>query len=188
MDRDLLRSVNDGPRQPMVLVPRVPATTDTAEIPAYHEKKTSNFTEEETKMMENDSKVVRLLIMAIPNDIFQELDSCVTAKKIWDQKFGVTRTKEENNVLFLKSLNEEWSQLSMSIQGNQNLESWSLTDIYGTLVAQEKEVDLDSDDDINAFAKSLALITHQFNKKFGKKVFEGRSDDKERRGNPEKRF
>ncbi|KAI3667193.1 hypothetical protein L6452_42242 [Arctium lappa] len=189
MDRDLLRSVNDGPHQPMVLVPRVPATTDTAEIPAYYENKTSNFTEEETNMMENDSKAVRLLIMAIPNDIFQELDSCVTAKEIWDQllnqlegglqtqknrrnlfineyhdfhaspeetlhqtysrfnilinkcrKFRVMRTKEGNNVLFLKSLNEEWLQLSMSIQANQNLESWSLTDIYGTLVAQEKEV------------------------------------------------
>ncbi|KAI3770591.1 hypothetical protein L6452_01730 [Arctium lappa] len=85
MDRDLLRSVNDGPHQPMVLVPRVPATADTAEIPAYYEKKTSNFTDEETNMMDNDSKVVRLLIMTIPNDIFQELDSCVTAKEIWDQ-------------------------------------------------------------------------------------------------------
>ncbi|KAI3667434.1 hypothetical protein L6452_42491 [Arctium lappa] len=221
----------------MVLVPRVPATADTDEIPAYYEKKTTNFTDEETNMMDNDSKAVRLLIMAIPNDIFQELDSCKTAKEIWDQKFGVIRTKEENKVLFLKSLNEEWSQLSMSIQANQNLESWSLTDIYGTLVAHEKEVmkqksklslggplalvskqiskennceesqkcletkrrskkvlmaeenhsDSDSEDDINAFAKSLALITHQFNKKFGKKIFEGKRENEERR-NPERRF
>ncbi|KAI3735828.1 hypothetical protein L6452_15348 [Arctium lappa] len=224
MDRDLFRFVNVGPHIPMVLVPRVPATTDTAEIPAYYEKKTTNFTDEENNMMDNDSKAVRLLIMAIPNDIFQELDSCKTAKEIWDQllnqlegglqtqknrrnlcineyhdfhalpeeklhqtysrfnilinkcrKFGVIRTKEENNVLFFKSLNEEWSQLSMSIQANQDLESWSLTDIY------------DSDEDINAFAKSLALITHQFNKKFGKKVFEGRRENEERR-NPERRF
>ncbi|KAI3693028.1 hypothetical protein L6452_32856 [Arctium lappa] len=63
MDRDLLRLVNDGPHQPMVLVPRVPAIADTAEIPAYYEKKTSNVTEEETGMMENDSKAVRLLII-----------------------------------------------------------------------------------------------------------------------------
>ncbi|KAI3729600.1 hypothetical protein L6452_18261 [Arctium lappa] len=105
----------------MVLVPRVLATADTSEILAYYEKKTTNFTDEETNMMDYDSKAVRLLIMAIPNDIFQELDSCKTAKKIWDQKLGVIRTKEENNVLFLKSLNEEWSQLSMSIQANQDL-------------------------------------------------------------------
>ncbi|KAI3681673.1 hypothetical protein L6452_36476 [Arctium lappa] len=270
MDRDLFRSVNVGPHIPMVLVPRVPATADTAEIPAYYEKKTTNFTDEETNMMDNDSKAIRLLIMVIPNDIFQELDSCKTAKEMWDQllnqleggiqtqknrrnlcineyhdfhalpeeilhqtysrfnilinkcrKFGVIRTKEENNVLFLKSLNEEWSQLSMSIQTNQDLELWSLTDIYGTLVAHEKEVmkqksktslggplalvskqiskennceesqkgletkrrskkvlmaeenhtDSDSEDDINAFTKSLALITHQFNKKFGEKRY-----------------
>ncbi|KAI3771211.1 hypothetical protein L6452_02370 [Arctium lappa] len=214
MDKDLFRSVNVGPHIPMVLVPRVPATADTAEIPTYYEKKTTNFTDEETNMMDNDSKAVRLLIMAIPNDIFQELDSCKTAKEIWDQ-----------------------SQLSMSIQANQDLESWSLTDIYGTLVAHEKEVmkqksktslggplalvskqiskennyeesqkgletkrrskkvlmaeenhsDSDSEDDINAFAKSLALITHKFNKKFGKKVFEGRRENEERR-NPERRF
>ncbi|KAI3758299.1 hypothetical protein L6452_05858 [Arctium lappa] len=122
-----------------------------------------------------------------------------------------------------------------AIQANQNLESWSLADIYGTLVAQEKEVvkqktktslrgplalmskekgvskeyheeeskrkskkamiaeddkllDSDSDEDINTFAKSLALITHQFNKKVGNKVFEGRRDDEERRGNQERRF
>ncbi|KAI3702156.1 hypothetical protein L6452_27882 [Arctium lappa] len=85
MDKDLFRSVNVGTHVPMVLVPRVPATADTAEIPAYYEKKTTNFTDEETNMMDNDSKIVRLLIMAIPNDIFQELDSCKTAKEIWDQ-------------------------------------------------------------------------------------------------------
>ncbi|KAI3746508.1 hypothetical protein L6452_08942 [Arctium lappa] len=217
-----LESVNVGPHIPMVLVPRVPATTDFAEIPAYYKKKTTNFTDEENNMMDNDSKAVRLLIMAIPNYIFQELDSCKTAKEIWDQ--------------LLNQL-EEWSQLSMSIQANQDLESWSLTDIYGTLVAHEKEVmkqksktslggplalvskqtskennceesqkcletkrrskkvliaeethtDSDSDEDISAFAKSLALITHQFNKKFGKKVFEGRRENEERR-NLERRF
>ncbi|KAI3758298.1 hypothetical protein L6452_05857 [Arctium lappa] len=47
MDRDLMRSVNEGPHQPMVLVPRVPATATTADIFVFYEKKTSNFTEEE---------------------------------------------------------------------------------------------------------------------------------------------
>ncbi|KAI3729601.1 hypothetical protein L6452_18262 [Arctium lappa] len=37
------------------------------------------------------------------------------------------------------------------------------------LMAEENHTDSDSEDDINAFAKSIALITHQFNKKFGKK-------------------
>ncbi|KAI3718079.1 hypothetical protein L6452_18926 [Arctium lappa] len=252
MDRDLFRSVNIGPHIPMVLVPRVPATADTAEIPAYYEKKTTNFTDEENNMMDNDSKAVRLLIMAIPNDIFQELDSCKTAKEIWDQLLnqlegGIQTQRNRRNLcineyhdfhaLPEENLNEEWSQLSMSIQANQDLESWSLTDIYGTLVAHEKEVmkqksktslggplalvskqtskennceesqkcletkrrskkvliaeethtDSDSDEDISAFAKSLALTTHQFNKKFGKKVFEGRRENEERR-NPERRF
>ncbi|KAI3714928.1 hypothetical protein L6452_21890 [Arctium lappa] len=174
---------------------------------------------------------------ALPEEILHQTYSRFNILIIKCRKFGVIRTKEKNNVLFLKSLNEEWSQLSMSIQANQDLESWSLTDIYGTLVAHEKEVmkqksktslggslalvskqiskennceesqkgletkrrskkvlmaeenhsDSDSEDDINAFAKSLALITHQFNKKFGKKVFERRRENEERR-NPERRF
>ncbi|KAI3672487.1 hypothetical protein L6452_38576 [Arctium lappa] len=49
------------------------------------------------------------------------------------------------------------------------------------MIADEvKESDSDDkeDEDINAFAQSIALITHQFNKRFGKKVLEKRREEK----------
>ncbi|KAI3715257.1 hypothetical protein L6452_22230 [Arctium lappa] len=138
MDRDLMRSVTDGPHQPMVLVPRVPATTYTAEIPAFYEKKTSNFTEEGTKMMENDSKDVRLLIMAIPNEIFPKLDSCVIAKEIWDQLLnqleGGIQTQKNRRTLCIneyhdfkakpeETLHQTYSRFNILINKCKNLES-----------------------------------------------------------------
>lgn len=158
IDKDLMRSVAQGPHNPMVLIPRVAATETTPEVPARLVPKTGDtITEEDKSKFENDEKATRLMIMAIPNDIFQELDSCVNAKEIWDQlinqleggiktqknrrsqcineysdftaltsetllqtynrfnvlinkhkKCNVIRSKEDNNVLFLKSLNDEW--------------------------------------------------------------------------------
>ena len=51
------------------------------------------------------------------------------------QKCEVLRTQEENNVLFLKSLNDEWLQLSISLQTNEDVGAWTLHVVYGTLAA-----------------------------------------------------
>lgn len=190
IDKALLKAVLNGPFVPMVTTERIPATDTIAEVPERTEPKSqADWSDAEWDKVEVSNKAKRLLIMAIPNDIFQSLDACVTAQDLWLElekqleggvktqknrksqclneffsfsvkqgeslqltydrfntlinkckKVGIQRSREDNNTLFLKSLNEEWLQLSMSLQSNQDLDEWLLHDIYGTLAAPEQHV------------------------------------------------
>ncbi|KAJ9544132.1 hypothetical protein OSB04_023839 [Centaurea solstitialis] len=53
------------------------------------------------------------------------------------RRSGVIRTMEDNNMLFLKSLGNEWLHLTMSMSATLDLETTSLADLHGTLAAQE---------------------------------------------------
>ena len=51
------------------------------------------------------------------------------------KSFGIGRTKEENNIRFLQSLNYEWIPLTLSLQTTLDLDNWSLSDLFGTLMS-----------------------------------------------------
>ncbi|KAJ9547626.1 hypothetical protein OSB04_020169 [Centaurea solstitialis] len=68
------------------LIPRVPATTTIAEIPEHYQPKVqSDWDKEDKELVSLASKCKRLLIMALPNDIFMSLDHCVTSKDLWGE-------------------------------------------------------------------------------------------------------
>ncbi|KAJ9552666.1 hypothetical protein OSB04_016711 [Centaurea solstitialis] len=72
------------PYVPMNLIPRVPATQTTPEIPEHLEpKEVTNWSEEDKIMVDLGHKCKRLLIMAIPRDIFKSVDHCYLSKDIW---------------------------------------------------------------------------------------------------------
>ncbi|XP_024974776.1 uncharacterized protein LOC112512877 [Cynara cardunculus var. scolymus] len=172
LDLECYESILNGPYVPITLIPRNPAAGDTVEVPARHVPKLRiDWDDEDRRLVEVDQKAKRLLIMALPNEIFQSLDACEFAKDLWDQlanhleggikmkknrraqclneynrfqalpdesleqtyhrfntlinkcrKCNVTRTQEENNMLFLKRLHGELENLSISFQENQDLE------------------------------------------------------------------
>ena len=71
MDKNLLISVMEGPYIPQTLVPRVIGTSTTVEIPAYYmPKDEKNWDEDDIERVETDKKAKRLIIMALPNEIF----------------------------------------------------------------------------------------------------------------------
>ncbi|KAJ9546890.1 hypothetical protein OSB04_019433 [Centaurea solstitialis] len=181
--------LHNPPYIPLKLIPRVPATATTAEVPEHYQPKNpTDWDEEDKEMVSLAPKCKRLLIMALPNDIFMSLDHCVTSKELWDKilrqleggvaslknnrtmcineyhefkakegeslkdtysrfnfliskckRSGVIRTNEENNMLFLKSLRNEWLHLTMSMRTNQDLEIMSLADLYGSLASLEPQ-------------------------------------------------
>ncbi|KAI3758666.1 hypothetical protein L6452_06237 [Arctium lappa] len=190
VDPCLIEFLHNPPFIPMTTVPRVPTTANTPEIPEYqHPKPVLEWSEEEKAQHELAKKAKRLIIMAIPNDIFQSLDSCETSKDLWLElekqleggaktlknnralcineyfafkalpgesiqstynrynslinkckRYGIHRTSEENNVRFLQSLNDEWLHLTMAMQATLDLDVWSISDLFGTLISQENRI------------------------------------------------
>ncbi|KAJ9546619.1 hypothetical protein OSB04_019162 [Centaurea solstitialis] len=126
--------LHNPPYIPVKLIPRVPATATTAEVLEYcQSKRQIDWDDEDKEMARLAPKCKRLLIMALPNDIFMSLDYCPTSKELWG-------TNEDNNMLFLKNLGTEWLHLSMSMKTNLDLEIMSLADLYGSLASLEPQV------------------------------------------------
>ncbi|KAJ9536502.1 hypothetical protein OSB04_un000339 [Centaurea solstitialis] len=130
--------LHNPPYVPVTLIPRVPDTATTPEIPEfYHPKLPANWDDEEKELASLAPKCKRLLIMALPNEIFMSLDRCDSSKELWSE---LLRTNEDNNPLFLKGLGTEWLNVSMSMRTNLDLEFMSLAELFGILASLEPQV------------------------------------------------
>ena len=84
VQKDLPRYLHNPPFIPTVVVSHVPATATIEEVPEQiNPKKTEEWSQEDWEKHELTAKCKRLLIMAIPNDIFELLDTCETSKDLW---------------------------------------------------------------------------------------------------------
>ncbi|KAJ9539196.1 hypothetical protein OSB04_031929 [Centaurea solstitialis] len=174
----------------MNLISRVPATETTPEIPEHFEPNNiTNWSEEDRVLVELGHKCKRLLIMAIPHEIFKNVDHCYLSKDIWaklerqieggrktlknnrafnineyhtfkaldgesmsdtysrfntlisnGKRYGIVRSPEDNNYVFLGSLGPEWIHLTMSMRTTLDQQGWSLADVFGSLKGQENQV------------------------------------------------
>ncbi|XP_024965871.1 uncharacterized protein LOC112506077 [Cynara cardunculus var. scolymus] len=86
LDLELYESILNGPFVPTTLIPGIPVVGDTVEVPARRVPKLCrDWDDEDKKIVEVDQKAKRLLIMALPIEIFESLDACESAKDLWDQ-------------------------------------------------------------------------------------------------------
>ncbi|KAI3667080.1 hypothetical protein L6452_42124 [Arctium lappa] len=125
VDPGLVEFLHNPPYIPMTTVPHVPATANTPEVPEYqHPKPIIEWTEKEKALHELAKKAKRLLIMAIPNDIFQTLDSCETSKDLWleleKQLEGGAKTLKNNRALFINEYFAFKALSGESIQSTYN--------------------------------------------------------------------
>ncbi|KAI3824849.1 hypothetical protein L1987_06320 [Smallanthus sonchifolius] len=74
---------------------------------------------DEVKAVGNYEKVMSLLSMEIPNDIFQDRFSTLVNSM---KKHKIHKSSEETNIKFLRRLPKEWKTLAMSLKANQDLE------------------------------------------------------------------
>ena len=94
-----------------VIVLRVPATTTTPEVPEQLKPKPDiDWTQPETERYDLVGKCKRLLIMAIPSEIFESLDSYDTSKDLWTelqkQLEGGAKTLKNNRALCINEYSE----------------------------------------------------------------------------------
>ncbi|KAJ9542267.1 hypothetical protein OSB04_028773 [Centaurea solstitialis] len=78
--------LHNPPYIPVTLIPRVPATATTPEIPEFYQPKPlDKWDDEEKELASLAPKCKRLLIMALPSDIFMSLDHCDSSKELWSE-------------------------------------------------------------------------------------------------------
>ena len=77
--------MENGPYIPTTLVVAVPATATTAVIPERTIiKNVTQWTEEDKRLVNIDTKVKSLLSMSMSNDVFHSICHVKTSKEIWD--------------------------------------------------------------------------------------------------------
>ncbi|KAI3681517.1 hypothetical protein L6452_36316 [Arctium lappa] len=85
-NRDYMESIIHGPIEPQTFVLGQAATATSPEIPnRYVSKPYQFFSEAEKARYKIDEKALIYLTMAIPNDIYNRVDSRESAKALWDE-------------------------------------------------------------------------------------------------------
>ncbi|KAJ9566455.1 hypothetical protein OSB04_002421 [Centaurea solstitialis] len=56
------------------------------------------------------------------------------------KRYGIVRSLEDNNYVFLGSLGPKWIHLTMSMRTTLDLEGWSLANVFGSLKGKENQV------------------------------------------------
>ncbi|KAJ9542124.1 hypothetical protein OSB04_028630 [Centaurea solstitialis] len=86
IDKTLMTSIQEGPIKPFIDIPGTPETATTPAIePRRVYKLFRHYNELEKIRAEIDDKALTFLTMAIPNDLFNRVDSRKTAKELWDE-------------------------------------------------------------------------------------------------------
>ncbi|KAI3666990.1 hypothetical protein L6452_42031 [Arctium lappa] len=164
----------------MTTVPRVPATANTPEIPEYqHPKPVLEWSEEEKAQHELAKKAKRLIIMAIPNDIFQSLDSCETSKDLCQENRISKLSTSVGGPLALVGCASEGKDKGKKDKATDEAQKKKKKKVF--VAESESEEDSEEEIDMSALAKTLALMTRQFNRGLKKKPeYKGREERDDR--------
>lgn len=81
-----MKSIKEGPNEPYITIPRTPSIDTTpAIVESRIPKPFEYYNETEKARADIDCQALTLLTMAIPNDLYNRVDSRESAKAIWDE-------------------------------------------------------------------------------------------------------
>ncbi|KAJ9544246.1 hypothetical protein OSB04_023953 [Centaurea solstitialis] len=124
IDKTLMVSIQEGSIKPFIDIPRTPETATTPAIePRRVYKLFQHYNELEKIRAELDEKALTLLMMAIPNDLFNRVDSRNTAKELWDELEKHFQGTE-------RSIQVKLNQAIGAYEGFKALEGETLADSY----------------------------------------------------------
>ncbi|KAJ9556942.1 hypothetical protein OSB04_011556 [Centaurea solstitialis] len=96
--------LHNPPYIPIKLIPSVSVTATTSEVPEYYQPKVqTEWDDQDKELVSLAPKCKRLLIMALPNDIFMSLDHCISSQDLWSELLrqlegGVTTLKNNRTM------------------------------------------------------------------------------------------
>nr|GEW65814.1 Gag-Pol polyprotein [Tanacetum cinerariifolium] len=127
---------------------------------SFHEQTDEELTETDIKRMDADDQAIQTILLGLPEDVYAAVDSCETAKEIWERvrqmmkgsdigehekkaKLFNERESLQNiasNLKFLNNLQPEWKRHVTIVRQTKNLHETDFTQIYDFLKMNQEEV------------------------------------------------
>ncbi|GKA98688.1 hypothetical protein Tco_0826625, partial [Tanacetum coccineum] len=157
----IYNSIMNGPYvrrmipEPSDVDPEVPVNE------TFHEQTDDELTEKELKLVEADDQAIQTILLGLPKDIYDVVDSCETAHEIWFTSTGGELIKSyyhhfsklmndfkrnkhfpekiASNLKFLNNLQPEWSRHVTIVHQTKDLHTTDYTQLYDFLKYNQKE-------------------------------------------------
>nr|GEU29867.1 hypothetical protein [Tanacetum cinerariifolium] len=149
---------------------------------SFHEHTNEELTETDIKRMDADDQAIQTILLGLPKDVYATVDSCETAKDIWEHKGNqlnlihhfiklmndLKRNKpfSENiasNLKFLNNLQPEWKRHVTIVRQTKNLHETDFPHIYNFLKMNQEEVNELRFERLTKSHDPLALMAHSHN-------------------------
>ncbi|GJV81481.1 hypothetical protein Tco_1517351 [Tanacetum coccineum] len=99
-----------------------------------------------------EMELMNMILLSIPNEIYNSVDSCKTAKEMW--------ARVELNTKFLNSLQPEWLKYVTQVRLAKRLTVDSFDDLFDYLLQFEKLVNASREKKLEKSHDPLALVAH----------------------------
>nr|GEX14729.1 hypothetical protein [Tanacetum cinerariifolium] len=183
----IVDSIENGP-----YVRRMIATPGEPDLPvplleSFHKQTDEELKENDIKRMDADDQAIQTILLCLPEDVYADVDSCETAKEIWERvrqmmkgsNIGEQEKKAklfnewekskhfpENisaNLKFLNNLQPEWKRHVTIVRQTKNLHEADFTQIYDFLKMNQDEVNELRAERLVKTHYPLALVAHSQN-------------------------
>nr|GEW26035.1 hypothetical protein [Tanacetum cinerariifolium] len=152
----IVNSIENGPYVRLMI-----ATPGEPDLPvpvheSFHEQTDEELTENDIKRVDADDQSIQTILLGLPKDVYAAVDSCETAKEIWEQDIA-------SNLKFLNNLQPEWKRHVTIVRQTKNLHEADFTQIYDFLKINQDEVNELRAERLAKYHDPLALMAHSQN-------------------------
>nr|GEX06787.1 hypothetical protein [Tanacetum cinerariifolium] len=151
-------SILNGPYVRKMIPEPGDANREITVIETFYLQTDDELFDKKLKQIEADDQAIQTILLGLPEDIYDAVDSCETAQEIWLQvqkmmKGSDIRIQEKkaknkhfpkkiaSNLKFLNNLQPEWSRHVTIVYQTKDLHTADYTQLYDFLKYNQKEVD-----------------------------------------------
>nr|GEW45015.1 hypothetical protein [Tanacetum cinerariifolium] len=150
-------------------VRRMIATLGEPDLPvpvpeSFHEQTDEELTENDIKWMDANDQFIQTILLGLPEDVYAAVDSCETAKEIWERVRQMMKENIAANLKFVNNLQPEWKRHVTIVRQTKNLHEADFTQIYDFLkMNQDENVGGNSGNQFRQYAGEVAQNQQGYN-------------------------
>nr|GEV50000.1 hypothetical protein [Tanacetum cinerariifolium] len=124
-------------------------------LESFHEQTNKELIENDIKRMDADDQAIQTILLGLLEDVYAAVDSCETAKEIWERVRQMMKENIAANLKFLNNLQPEWKRHVTIVRQTKNLH-----EIYDFLKMNRDEVNELRAERLTKTHDPLALMAH----------------------------